>query len=221
MTHTKALVSLVGLTVATGAAMAQAFSTGAGFSAPGGTVDPNWTVARTVGLTTFGAISAVQLNHGLSDYPYQAYVANDANSQWISYQANGGRNPTGGSNPLEVYVYSTIVNFGSGSVLKGYLWSDNAVLDVKVGATSLGTAPLATTYSDDDVAWFQTGTAFNVGYYTGIKTVSFTIQNGVPGSPFTEDPSAFRARLTPVPEPFTLGLGVAAIAVGLRRRIKR
>ncbi|MCB8933693.1 MAG: hypothetical protein M9921_05730 [Fimbriimonadaceae bacterium] len=222
MKQTKALFTLVGLTVAADAAMAQAFSTGPGLAMTGGTVDPNWsvTVPATLGG---GTASAVMLNHTAADFPYNVYVANDAASQWISFTADGGDSLSPALTTGN-YTYTTSVNFGGGGLLSGYLWSDNAVLDVSVGANSYGTAPLATVYGDGSVGWFQTGTAFSLNtVFTGVQTVAFTIRNGVPGETYDRDPTAFRTELSlsPVPEPFTVGLGVAALAVGLRRRKNR
>ena len=166
------------------------------------------------------ADSAVMLNHGSSDFPYTAYAANDALSQWVSYRADGGASLPP-AQTVGNYTYTTSINFGAGGTLSGYLWSDNAVLDVKVGATSYGTTPLASVYGDGSVAWFQTGTSFAVNaFFTGVQTLQITIRNGVPGQTYNPDPTAFRAQLTPVPEPLTVGLGLAALGLAGRRRLR-
>lgn len=206
-----------------GSAFGQAPNTGAGIANPGGTVDPDWTVTLpTNGFWTGQTMSAVMLNHTPSDFPYNAYAANTATSQWISFAADGGNSPYTTAQMAGPFTYSTLVNFGTSGTLSGHLWSDNRVLNVRVGASNFGQAPLASVYADDSVSWFQTGTGFNVaGSFSGVQTVEFTIMNGYAGYTGGNDPTAFRAQFNPVPEPFTMSLGAAAIGLAMRRRVKR
>lgn len=184
----------------------------------GGAADSNWTVS---GPSVAGTQQAITLNYAGNPFPYNAYAANDAFSQWISFAADGG-NSLPAASTQGIYTYTTTVDFtGSTGVLTGHVWSDNAIVDVLLGNVSLGLVPLATTYAAGSVDWFKKGSAFTLSG-SGVQTVSFQVRNGFPGSGGSNDPTAFRARLSmqAVPEPFTMGLGLAAAGLFARRRLK-
>lgn len=184
----------------------------------GGAADTNWTVS---GPSVTGTQQAITLNYAGNPFPYNAYAANDAFSQWISFAADGG-NSLPAASTQGIYTYTTTVDFtGSTGVLSGHIWSDNAIVDVLLGNVSLGLAPLATTYAANSVDWFKKGSAFTLTG-SGVQTVSFQVRNGFPGSGGSNDPTAFRARLSmqAVPEPITMGLGLAAAGAFARRRMR-
>lgn len=216
--------SIVALSLAAVPAFGQASNTGAGIANPGGTLDPDWTVTLPLGMGS-GTVQAMMLNHGVSGetggtWPYTAYAANTNASQWISFAVDGG-DSLPSAQTTGNFVYKTVVNFGTSGTLSGHLWSDNSLLDITVGANSFGQAPLSIVHGVGSTSWFQSGSAFAVsGSFSGSQLVTFTIQNGYPGYTADHDPTAFRAQFNPVPEPFTMGLGIAAIGMAARRRLK-
>ncbi len=212
-------VSVIGLSMVGSSAFAfSVYSTGAGNSNPGGTADPNWYVSGPV-----SANPAVMLNHTASDFPYNAYAANDAASQWISFAADGG-NSLPSATTTGIYRYTTTVDFsGSTGTLLGHMWSDNSLRNILVDNVNYFLSPLTSAgFADDSAGWFQTGADFKLTGLSGTHTISFDIQNGFSTYHGDHDPTAFRAQmqLEAVPEPFTMSLGIASAALFIRRRMK-
>jgi len=219
MRFLKFVVSSIAISTMVASAPALVFnSTGVGLA--DGAPDSFWTVS---GPAVSGTVQAVALNYTGNPFPYNAYAANDVFSQWISFAADGG-NSLPSSTTQGIYTYTTTVDFsGSTGVLSGHLWSDNSIVDVLVGNVSLGVAPLVTNHAANSAGWFQTGSDFTISGYSGVQTVSFKVMNGFQGYTGNNDPTGFRARLDmqAVPEPFTMGLGLAAAGAFVRRRMKK
>ena len=90
------------------------------------------------------------------------------------------------------------------------VWENSSgMFDYGIGSTVYGTTTVNT------ALWLSNSFDFTAS--GGSATLTFTgASPGNDNSAFVDD-----VHLTPVPEPFTMGLGIAAVGVAIRRRLKK
>lgn len=177
-----------------------------------GTSDGYWTLSVNGGpfaAATIGNLGAAGLTG--------AYLANDANSQWLGPNALF----SGGSNTVYTYRTTFTVPTGLGTVNIAGRWrTDNAGIDVQVNGVSIvqSLLPSSTSFSPSQ-PWTSfsvdnTGGVFNIG---GTNTLDLLVFNN---SNFTGGRVEFTAATADnVPEPGTVALlGSALLVLGAVRR---
>ena len=157
-------------------------------------------------------------------FPFGAWVANDANSQWISPQSNyvGG----GGallSDPNGTYTYTLSFDMSAYDHTTAWfdfsLAGDDAITSVYLNSTSLIPGGIGAFAGDSMNGSYTAGS----GFLPGLNTITVQVlnQGGEVGNP-----SGFRlefedsdAQPNPIPEPATFALvGLALAALPLVRR---
>ena len=176
-------------------------------------IDQNYTIIA--GPTGFTGDTKVVLSSG---FPIPPWVANDANSKWITPAAATDHGSDGSApNPLAPrYTYRTtfdLTRFDLSTVQINGLWgTDDVGLDIRINGLSTGQVS----------GGFSALTPFSItsGFVSGLNTLDFDLANT--GGTFTglrvDDISATG---NPVPEPATMTLfatGVLGLAARYRRR---
>lgn len=200
-----ASVSIANASVITG----QLFNTGLDangnlVATPGG-VDGNWDVAPS-------GVDAVT-------YFNNAYVQNDADSQWISSNQNGGTETTSSAD----YVFTTtfdLTGYNASTAMITGSWGVDNYATIFLNNVDTGVSLL---FGQDS---FRTLDAFSISenFIAGVNTLTVKVTNGYVNEP-NRDPGPMALRfddlvLTAVPEPLSialLGLGLAGIGFSRRK----
>jgi PEP-CTERM motif len=180
-----------------------------------------WTIDGGTAYVTIGSPSL---------FPFTAWAADDATSQWISPQADY----TGTNRDAGNLVYDYSVQFDltgldpSTAQLVFDAGFDNQLNDVLLNGTSIGfpTSPLVSTpcclFPETDA----NGISISSGFISGTNTLTFEVFNAVNGTG-GPTPTGLRVAFTTatadpaseIPEPSTLVLlGSALIGLGFMRR---
>lgn len=188
------------------------YSTGMNVS---GGVDQSWQLAGGTPYVT-----------QTGQFPFPAWVANDANSKWISPQASyvgqGGALLT---DPLGTYTYTLTFD------LTGYnpstawfdfsLAADDSVTSVNLNSTSLIPGGIAAFAGGSMNGTYSTGVGN--GFQAGLNTITVSVlnQGGLVGSPsgLRLEFEASDVQMNAIPEPATFALvGLALGVLPLLRR---
>lgn len=189
------------------------YSTGMNVS---GGVDQSW---QLVGGTAYVTQDG--------QFPFPAWVANDANSSWVSPQASYVDQSGVLTDPLGTYTYTLTFD------LTGYdpstAWfdfsiaGDDSVTSVNLNSTSLIPGGIGAFAGDALYGTYSTGVG--TGFVSGLNTITVEIlnQGGTEGSPtglrLEFEDSDVREAMNPIPEPATFALvGLALAALPLVRR---
>lgn len=136
------------------------------------------------------------------------WVANNANSRWIGPDQSS-------QGPAGNYTYATLftlpANTNLATVNVSGMWAtDDPGLDIEINNISTGQAS----------AGFSTLVPFSItgGFQIGVNTIEFLVQNA--GGPTGLRVDRIRGDYSLIPEPATLGLAAAGLAViaTIRRR---
>lgn len=176
-------------------------------------IDPNYTIIA--GPAGFTGSTKVVLSNG---FPIPPWVANDANSKWItSAAADNHGDDHQPANPFATpYTYRTtfdLTGFDLSSVAINGMWgTDDLGLDIRINGASTGQTS----------AGFTTLVPFSImsGFVFGTNTLDFVLSNT--GGNWTglrvDDVTA---TADPIPEPATVtlfGSGLLALIARQRRR---
>ena len=173
-----------------------------------GVTDPHYSVLSSTiaGITT--GVQAVT-------YYTPAYIANDANSRWISHSSNG--NPGSGTTTFRLSFDLTGFNPATAQIT-GRWGVDNLGVIFLNGVNTGVSLPVFT------AANFQNLTSFsiNTGFVSGINTLDFAIEDLGQPLAFRVDDLAGTAdprNPDPMPAPAALALfGLGLVGIALRRR---
>jgi hypothetical protein len=191
-------------------------------------------------LFNTGGVSGQPSDHWLVDggtayvtgpgFPLDAWLLNDATSQWISPQASYAG--YGGDTPQATYVFSTLFQIPNGydpatAVFKMRVAADNQVTNVRLNGADLGISWIGgipeTTDSFTGFSPYYTVT----GLMLGENQLAFDVWNA--GQVSRGNPDGLRvefteSNMTPVPEPTSLvllGTGLVGLVRAARRRMQK
>ncbi len=159
-----------------------------------GQVDPNWTITGPAGPS--GAFVVVS-----DGFPIPPWLANDAQSQWISTQPTNNNNGPPGD-----YTYQTTFDL-TGYVpdlaeLSFTMTADDQIIDVLINGQSTGK-------SYTGFGGISAPQAITTGFVGGVNTLSFVVRNGE----MLDNPTGFRVALSGTAQPLRanteLLLGIA------------
>jgi hypothetical protein len=204
-------LSLMGLVAASGLLMSVSahatviFSTGVG--APG-TLDTHWLITTSTGTAPVGD-PTIQL-YSPGTFPFTAWSAPIAGSQWITPTANAAQ--TFDPAVPGFYTYTESFMGTAGSVIHGQYLSDNTVTDITL------LSPLQVLVGGGSFTNPPNSFAFAPLPFNGLYTLNFTVENFAQNG---GNPSGLDVSVTATPEASTwammllgfLGLGF----VGYRR----
>lgn len=194
-------------------------NTGAGVSL--GAVDPNWILQPGPGNYPTYATDPTS-----TSYPIPPWLANDANSKWISPKpvySPGDTDPTGYFVFRTSFTLSASDNPSSVSITGRWI-ADNWGVDIYVNGAIY--SPTQSTPTDTFTTWTPFSLSGSSGLFTtGVNTLDFVVRNqdAGPGGPTGLRVEFLSATVSEIPEPATvglLGLGLVAMGIVARRRKK-
>lgn len=171
-----------------------------------GVTDPHYSVlSSTIAGVTTGVQAVTYLNG--------AYLANDANSRWISHSSNGA--PGNGTTTFRLTFDLTGLNPATAAITGSWGVDNNGL--ILLNGVSTGIARTGGTATN-----FQTLANFSIssGFISGLNTLDFAVTDlGQPLALRVDNLAGTADVITPTPAPAALallGLGLAGIA--LRRK---